>query len=83
MQSPIVRTTAAVVRAFGLTPSFGTSSTDANIPMSMGIPAVTIGRGGPGDRSHSPDEWTDVDPKGVAQSVEVALAIVVANAGMP
>ncbi|CAN5849796.1 M20/M25/M40 family metallo-hydrolase [soil metagenome] len=83
MQSPIVRTTAAVVRAFGLTPSFGTSSTDANIPMSTGIPAVTIGRGGPGDRSHSPDEWTDVDPKGVAQSVEVALAIVVANAGMP
>ena len=83
LQAPIVRRTAAVVQAFGLTPSFGTSSTDANIPMSMGIPAVTIGRGGPGDRSHSPDEWTDVDPQGVAQSVEVALAIVVANAGTP
>ncbi|MGH9370084.1 MAG: hypothetical protein ACRD15_00980, partial [Vicinamibacterales bacterium] len=60
---------------------FGVSSTDSNIPMSMGIPALTIGRGGPGGRSHSPDEWIDVDPEGVARSVEVALAIVLAVAG--
>jgi tripeptide aminopeptidase len=81
MDSPIVRTTTAVVQAFGLKPSYGNSSTDSNIPMSMGIPALTIGRG-PGGRSHSPDEWTDVNPKGVAQSVEVALAIVLAVAGV-
>ena len=49
----------AEVRAFGLQPTFSVSSTDSNIPMSMGIPALTIGRGGPGGRSHSPDEWTD------------------------
>jgi tripeptide aminopeptidase len=81
MQAPILRTTTAVVRAFGLTPSYTVSSTDSNIPMSMGIPALTIGRGGPGGRSHSPDEWTDVEPKAVAQSIEVALAIIVAVAG--
>jgi tripeptide aminopeptidase len=71
-----------VVQAFGLKPSYGISSTDSNIPMSMGIPALTIGRGGPGGRSHSPDEWVDVNAKGVAQSVEVALAIIVAVAGV-
>ena len=81
MQSQIVRVVGSVVRAFGLTPSYGVSSTDSNIPMSMGIPALTIGRGGPGGRSHSPDEWTDVHPEGVARSIEVALAIIVAVAG--
>jgi tripeptide aminopeptidase len=81
MDAPILKTTAAVVQAFGLKPSFTVSSTDSNIPMSMGIPALTIGRGGPGARSHSPDEWTDVAPAGVAQSAEVILAVILAVAG--
>jgi acetylornithine deacetylase/succinyl-diaminopimelate desuccinylase-like protein len=81
MDAPILKTTAAVVQAFGLKPSYSVSSTDGNIPMSMGIPALTIGRGGPGARSHSPDEWTDVAPAGVAQSAEVVLAVVLALAG--
>lgn len=82
LESPIVRTVTSVVQAFGLTPSYSTGSTDANIPMSMGIPALTIGRGGPSGRSHSPDEWTDVNRTAVAESVEVALAIIVAVANM-
>ena len=81
MDAPILKTTAAVVQAFDLKPSYSVSSTDSNIPMSMGIPALTIGRGGPGARSHSPDEWTDVAPAGIAQSVEVVLAIILAVAG--
>ena len=48
MEAPILKTTAAVVQSFGLKPSYSISSTDSNIPMSMGIPALTIGRGGPG-----------------------------------
>ena len=79
--SPIVQTTTAVVKAFGLKPSYGISSTDSNVPMSMGIPAVTIGRG-PGGRAHSPDEWTDVTPANVIQSTEVATAIIAAVAGV-
>jgi tripeptide aminopeptidase len=77
--SPIVQTTAAVVRAFGLKPTFGISSTDSNIPMSMGIPAVTIGRG-PGGRAHALDEWTVVEPKADVQAVQVAMAIILAVA---
>lgn len=79
MDAPIVQTTAAVVKAFGLTPSFGISSTDANIPMSLGIPAVTIGRGRT-ERGHSLDEWTVVEPKEDVQTVQVAMAIILAVA---
>jgi acetylornithine deacetylase/succinyl-diaminopimelate desuccinylase-like protein len=81
LRAPLVATVSAVVRSFGLTPRFGFSSTDSNVPMSLGIAAVTIGRGGPGGRSHAPDEWTDVAPDAVARSVEIALAIVAAAAG--
>jgi acetylornithine deacetylase/succinyl-diaminopimelate desuccinylase-like protein len=79
--APIVKAAAAAVRAFGLTPEFTISSTDANVPMSLGIPAVTIGRGGPGGRSHSPDEWADLDPAVNVRNVQVALAILLAVAG--
>jgi acetylornithine deacetylase/succinyl-diaminopimelate desuccinylase-like protein len=81
IDSPIVQAATVAVKAFGLTPSYGISSTDSNIPMSLGIPAVTIGRG-PGGRAHSLDEWTVVDPKGDVQSVQVALAIILAIAGV-
>lgn len=75
----IVQKTSAVVRAFGMTPSYGISSTDSNMAMSLGIPAVTIGRG-PGGRAHSLDEWTVVDPKQDVKSVQVALAMILAVA---
>jgi tripeptide aminopeptidase len=74
--TPIVETTSAVVRAFGLRPSYEVSSTDSNVPMSMGIPAVTIGRGGPGGRGHSPDEWTDVARPEATRAVKVATATI-------
>jgi tripeptide aminopeptidase len=79
LESPIVQTTTAAVKAFGLTPSYGISSTDSNLPMSLGIPAVTIGRG-PGGRAHSLDEWTVVEPKADVQAVQVALTIILAVA---
>ena len=78
--SPIVQTTAAVVTAFGLKPVFNISSTDSNLPMSLGIPAVTIGRG-PGGRAHSLDEYTIVEPKADLHAAQVALAIILAVSG--
>lgn len=38
---------------FGFQPELRSSSTDANVPISLGIPAVTIGGGGRGEGSHS------------------------------
>lgn len=81
VESPIVTTTAAAVKAFGLTLSYEISSTDSNVPMSLGIPAVTIGRG-PGSRAHALDEWTEVDPPADVQAVKVAMTIILAVAGL-
>ena len=81
LDAPIVQAAAAAIRAFGLTPTYLVSSTDANIPMSLGIPAITIGRGGPGDRTHSLDEWTDVEPKANSINVQRALALLLTVAG--
>jgi tripeptide aminopeptidase len=81
--APIVQAAAAAIKAFGKTPSFSFSSTDANIPMSLRIPAITIGSGGPSGRAHSPDEWTDVDPKINEENVRMALAILLTIAGSP
>lgn len=81
LDAPIVQSAAAAIRAFGLTPAYTVSSTDANIPMSLGIPAITIGRGGPGDRTHSLDEWTDVEPRTNSVNVQRVLALLLAVAG--
>ena len=81
LDAPLVQAAAAAIKAFGKTPEFSFGSTDANIPMSLGIPAITIGAGGPSGRAHSPDEWTDVEPASNVQNVRMALAILVAASG--
>jgi di/tripeptidase len=51
--------------------------------MSMGIPAITIGRGGPGGRTHSLDEWTDVQPAANIVNIQRALALLLAADRVP
>jgi acetylornithine deacetylase/succinyl-diaminopimelate desuccinylase-like protein len=77
--SPLVQSTTAIVKAFGLTPHYSISSTDSNIPISLGVPAITIGRG-PSERSHSLDEWTDVEKTSAVKAAQVALAIILSAA---
>ncbi len=79
--SAIVKTVVAVVQAFGLTPSYRIGSTDSNFPISLGIPAVTIGRG-IGDRAHSLDEWVDVEKTAQIKAAQVALVTFLALAGV-
>jgi acetylornithine deacetylase/succinyl-diaminopimelate desuccinylase-like protein len=78
----IVRTVAAAARAQGYAPDLGASSTDSNIPISLGIPAVTIGSGGTGGRAHSLDEWIDVAKPESLRGMTVGLAALLAMAGM-
>ena len=54
---PLVDRAIEVMRVFGAVPALTRSSTDSNIPISLGIPAVTIGSGGIGSGAHSPGEW--------------------------
>jgi tripeptide aminopeptidase len=81
-QSTLVATAAAVVRAGGMTPSFGASSTDANVPISLGIPAITLDTGGTGGREHSPDEWIDVAKASSLPGVKNVLVLLVSIAGL-
>jgi len=53
----VVAAAAEATRAVGRVPEFAVASTDANIPMSRGIPAIAIGGGGVGGETHTPGEW--------------------------
>jgi tripeptide aminopeptidase len=59
MDSPIVQATQRAVGAITRGPrvTFAGSSTDSNLAMSLGIPAVTMGGGGEGGNWHSRNEW--------------------------
>jgi acetylornithine deacetylase/succinyl-diaminopimelate desuccinylase-like protein len=74
--SPIVQIAANTLAALGLEPSFDASSTDANVPIAAGIPAVCVGLT-TGGNVHRADEYIDLDPipMGVAQLALLTLAL--------
>jgi tripeptide aminopeptidase len=82
LDTPLVENTAASFRAFGIEPTYSRSSTDSNIPISLGIPAVTIDRGGMGGRSHSLDEWVDVEKPGTVKGIQVVLTTILTISGL-
>jgi len=72
----------AALEAHGFQPTFEASSTDANIPMSLGIPAIKIGSGGTGGRGHSLEEWIDVEQEASLRGMSAGLATLLALAGI-
>lgn len=78
----IVKFAVAAFEAFGLRPTFRISSTDSNVPISLGIPAITIGRGGLSGRSHSLDEWVDIEREPTVRGIQVVLTTILAIAGV-
>lgn len=59
LDSAVVQAVLAATRHFRVEPELTSSSTDANVPISLGIPAATIGAGGVGGGVHTPGEWYD------------------------
>ncbi len=57
--SPLLSTVRAVDRHLALRTEVRLGSTDANLPLSMGIPAIAVGAGGSGGRIHTVEEWYD------------------------
>ncbi len=57
-----------------------TSSTDSNMPMSLGIPAITIGGGGSGGGAHSTEEW--FDPTNAHLGPQLAFLLTLALVGV-
>jgi tripeptide aminopeptidase len=55
--SPILETLRAVDRHLGIQTDLRLGSTDANIPISLGVPALSLGAGGDGGGAHTIAEW--------------------------
>jgi acetylornithine deacetylase/succinyl-diaminopimelate desuccinylase-like protein len=84
-EQPLVRAALAATRAVGVSPELAVSSTDANIPMSLGIPAVTMGAGGEAGLAHTPDEWyrNEGGPEGVLRALLTIMWAMEDQAGTP
>jgi len=76
--SPICQTAAASIAALGFgKASYGEGSSDSNVPMHLGIPAITIGGGGKDSGAHSLGEADDVTDawKGPQNALLIALSL--------
>ena len=65
----------AATRAMNAVPELALSSTDANLPMALGIPAITIGAGGEAGLAHTTEEWYRnlAGPEGVVRALITLL----------
>jgi len=77
---PLIQRALATTAVFGVSGELARSSTDSNVPIALGVPAVTIGRGGVGGEGHSPGEWW-INRDGYL-AIQRALLLVVAEAGL-
>jgi acetylornithine deacetylase/succinyl-diaminopimelate desuccinylase-like protein len=77
---PVIDQALEALRLFGFEPRIEASSTDANIPMSLGVPAVMIGSGASGGGIHTLGEWVDVDAEAGQRALAAILAAVLAVA---
>jgi tripeptide aminopeptidase len=73
--APIVQAAVSSARALGIDTEIGASSTDANFPISIGLPAITIDGGGRSGASHSLDEWYEDGPEGYKGPQWAALLV--------
>jgi tripeptide aminopeptidase len=72
----IVELAQEATRALGFTPRLDQASTDSNVPISLGIPAITLGGGGASGSSHTLEEW--YDPRGRESGLKRALLVILA-----
>jgi acetylornithine deacetylase/succinyl-diaminopimelate desuccinylase-like protein len=78
--APLLLRALAGIRHFGGSPSVQRSSTDSNIPIALGIPAITMAGGGSAGRAHSMDEyWVN---QNAYVAVQRLLLVLAAEGGM-
>ena len=78
---PLILKAIAATNYFDAKPTLTRGSTDSNIPIALGIPAITIGRGGQSANAHSLDEWYLNDESG-ALAIKLSMLILIAEAGL-
>jgi acetylornithine deacetylase/succinyl-diaminopimelate desuccinylase-like protein len=74
---PVVRDAVGVTRVLGLPVSLTAGSTDANVPINLRIPSITIDGGGTGTGAHSLDETFDTTDswKGTQRALLIAIVL--------
>lgn len=77
--SAIVRTGLATATALGFSANLGEGSTDSNLPMSLKIPAITIGGGGRGRDAHALTESFDTTDAWMGTQYALLLAVALAQ----
>ncbi len=77
--SAIVITAVAVSKIFGFSGALGEGSTDSNVPMNLGVPAVTIGGGGRGMDAHALTESFDTKDSYLGTQRALLLAVALAR----
>jgi len=77
VESPTVQTALAVTSALGLRAVLQEGSTDANVAMALGVPAVTVGSGGRGSGTHTLLERFDTTNswRGTQRVLVLAIAL--------
>ena len=76
----LVQRALAAASYFNVTPTLARGSTNSNIPISKGIPSVTLGAGGKGGNVHSFDEWW-INKEGF-KAIQFSLLILLSETGM-
>jgi tripeptide aminopeptidase len=77
--APIVQTAVQATVQLGVQAELRAGSTDSNVPMNLGVPAVTIGGGGRGTGAHSPQETFDTSNSWMGTQRALLLAIALAQ----
>ena len=74
-EHPLVELAMDATRRIGRDGELTTASTDANVPISRGIPAIAIGAGGRGGEAHTSSEWFDNrdGPLGIARALTIVV----------
>lgn len=78
--SELVGHARAAAAALGFAPKTVASSTDASIPISLGIPGIAVSAGA-GGGAHTLEEWVDVEPTRSLHDMQLAFATILAMAG--
>ncbi|HKV34552.1 MAG TPA: M20/M25/M40 family metallo-hydrolase [Pyrinomonadaceae bacterium] len=75
--SSLVKLAIESTKLLGVEPRLDQSSTDSNLPISLGIPAITLGAGGTSGASHTLAEWYDPRDrdKGLKRGLLLILAL--------
>jgi len=78
--SPLVEIAIEATKLIGIEPRLDQSSTDSNLPISLGVSAITLGAGGSSAFSHSLDEW--YDPRGRDLGLKRGLLVILGTVGV-